>query len=144
MTLLGQPLVRHAWRSASIATLSMLVLSTRAAQAAGPWGPVANLRDDTNAHAGNKPAGGWYVTPIHAVLRARDGKVIVSGTGRIGQDSCNGTTQRGYGLTYVLDPAQLDAIEDGATLQVKPIDEKAKDPEHHVLYCSGQIPLADG
>lgn len=134
---------RHASRF--IATLSMLAFGP-SAQAAetGPWGPVASLRDDTNTHAGSKPAGGWYVTPIHAVLQARDGKVILSGTGRIAQSSCDGTTQRGYGLTFVLDPAQLDAIEDGATLQVKPIDEKAKDPEHHVLYCSGQIPLVDG
>jgi len=146
MTSLHPTKLRHAGRSVSVATLSLVALFSHAAQAAevGPWGPVASLRDDTNAHAGSKPAGGWYVTPIHAVLQARDGKIILSGTGRIAQNSCNGSTQRGYGLTFVLDPAQLDAVADGATLQVKPIDEKAKDPEHHVLYCSGQIPLADG
>jgi hypothetical protein len=146
MTLLHPTVLRHARRSFSVASLSILGLFAHAAPAAeaGPWGPLASLRDDTDAHAGSKPEGGWYVTPIHAVLRARDGKVILSGTGRIAKESCNGTTQRGYGLTFVLDPAQLDATEDGATLQVLPIDEKAKDPEHHVLYCSGQIPLADG
>jgi hypothetical protein len=130
----------------STTALAVVALLGRSAQAdqVGPWGPVVNLRDDTNTHAGSKPAGGWFVTPIHAVLQARDGKVVLSGTGRIGQSSCNGTTQRGYGLTFLLDPAQLDAATDGATVLVQPIDEKASDPEHHVLYCSGQIPLADG
>ncbi len=128
----------------AVALAASLSHDVRAAEV-GPWGPVASLRDDTNTHTGSKPSGGWYVTPIHAVLRARDGKVILTGTGRIAQNSCNGTTQRGYGLTFVLDPSQLDAGEDGATLQVKPIDEAARDDdERHVLYCSGQIPLADG
>src|SRR5688572_24090491 len=147
MTLLGQAPFRPSWRCTTIAALSMLALRTHAAHAAevGPWGPVANLRDDTDAHAGSKPAGGWYVTPIHAVLQARDGKVLVSGTGRIAPDSCDGTTQRGYGVTYLLDPAQIDAINDGATLLVQPIDEQARnDDERHVLYCSGHTPLADG
>jgi hypothetical protein len=103
------------------------------------------LRDDTATHAANKPAGGWYVTPIHAVLQASNGKVVVTGTKRTGQQSCNGSTQRNYGVSFVLDPAQLDAIEDGATLPVQPIAEQARDAdERHVLYCSGQVPLADG
>ena len=147
MTLIDTTMLRRSWRSVSLAVWSAAALFSSNAPAAeqGPWGPVASLRDDTATHAGSKPAGGWYVTPIHAVLRARDGKMILTGTGRIGQSSCNGTTQRGYGLTFVLDPAQLDAIEDGATLQVQPIQEEAKDrDERHVLYCSGQIPLADG
>jgi len=146
MKLLHQTVLRHPWSSIGLATLSLTAFSSRSALGAesGPWGPVASLRDDTDTHTGSKPAGGWYVTPIHAVLRARDGKVVISGTGRIGQASCNGSTQRGYGLTWVLDPAELDALKDGATLQVKPVDEKASDPGHHVLYCSGQIPLADG
>lgn len=147
MTLLDSTKLSRSWRSVSVAALWAAALFSQSAQAAetGPWGPVASLRDDTNAHTGSKPEGGWYVTPIHAVLRARDGKLILTGTGRIAQNSCNGTTQRGYGLTFVLDPAELDAIEDGATLQVKPIQEEAKDrDERHVLYCSGQIPLADG
>lgn len=137
----------HSRRAIAVATLSLAPLLGQSAQAAevGPWGPVASLRDDTATHTGSKPAGGWFVTPIHAVLQARDGKVIVSGTGRIAQNSCNGTTQRGYGLTFLLDPAQLDALEDGDTLPVQPIQEEARDDdERHVLYCSGQIPLADG
>jgi cytochrome c peroxidase len=144
---IDQARCRHSRHWASVAVLSVLALWPQAARAAaiGPWGPIATLRDDTDAHAGNKPAGGWYVTPIHAVLRARDGKVVITGTGRIGQDSCNGTTQRAYGVTFVLDPARLDAIDDGTTLLVQPIVEQARDNEdRHVLYCSGQIPLPDG
>jgi hypothetical protein len=124
--------------------LSLVSAPGRAAES-GPWGPIANLRDDTGTHTDNKPAGGWYVTPIHAVLKARDGKVLLTGTKRIGQDSCTTTTQRNYGVTFVLDPAELDAIEDGVTLPVQPIEESARDDdERHVLYCSGHIPLADG
>lgn len=135
--------VQSAWRLACFSTLALV--PTRAARAAeaGPWGALAALRDDTSAHTANQPVGGWYVTPIHAVLRARDGKVVLTGTERIGQQSCNGSTQRNYGVTFVLDPAQLDAIEDGAILPVQPIAEEGLD-ERHVLYCSGQVPLADG
>jgi hypothetical protein len=146
MTSAHQTALPRRWRSLSLATLCSLTFYSPSGQTAesGPWGPVASLRDDTSAGTGTKPAGGFYVTPIHAVLRARDGKVILTGTGRVAKDGCNGSTQRGYGLTFVLDPAQLDATLDAATLQVKPIDEQASDKEHHVLYCSGQIPLADG
>jgi hypothetical protein len=115
------------------------------AEKIGPWGAIASLRDDTDTHQANKPAGGWYVTPIHAVLQARDGKVLVTGTKRIGQQSCNGSTQRNYGVSFLLDPAQLDAVADGASLPVQPLQERARDDdERHVLYCSGHVPLADG
>ena len=83
------------------------------------------------------------MAPIHAVLRARDGKVNISGTKRIGDANCNGSTTRNHGLSFVLDPAQLDAVANGATLFVTPIDEKPKDARQ-VLYCSGHVPLADG
>jgi len=116
---------------------------TARAEKVGPWGAIANLRDDTATNTANKPAGGWYVTPIHAVLRPRDGKITVTGTKRIGQDSCSGTTSRNYGVSFVLNPADLDAGADGATLQVKPIDEKPK-AASQVMYCSGHVPLADG
>lgn len=146
MTTLARSAARSAWCLVGVSTLSTFAL-TREARAAevGPWGALAALRDDSAAHTSNKPAGGWYVTPIHAVLRARDGKVVLSGTERIGQQSCNGSTQRNYGLTFVLDPAELDAIEDGATVLVQPIAEQARNnDERHVLYCSGHVPLADG
>jgi hypothetical protein len=130
-----------------IAALSVLALVPETARAdeVGPWGPIASLRDDTSTHAANKPAGGWYVAPIHAVLRARDGKILLTGTKRIGQQGCDGSTSRNYGVTFVLDPAQLDAVDDGASLLVQPIQEQGReDDNHHVLYCSGHIPLADG
>lgn len=127
--------------AASLA-LSIPARSARA-EKVGPWGAIVNLRDDTTTHTASKPAGGWYVTPIHAVLRARDGKVVITGTKRIGQSNCNGTTQRNHGVSFVLDPAALDAAEDGANLPVTPIDEKAKDPRQ-VLYCSGHTLLPDG
>jgi hypothetical protein len=131
------------WLSLAALTSFALLAHPARAEKVGPWGAIANLRDDTNTHTASKPAGGWYVTPIHAVLRARDGKVTVTGTKRIGQNNCNGSTTRNYGVSFVLNPADLDAGADGATLLVRPIDEKPKDPRQ-VLYCSGQIPLADG
>jgi cytochrome c peroxidase len=138
---------RHRRHAISIALLSVLALSPQAARAieVGPWGAIGSLRDDTETNTLNKPAGGWFVAPIHAVLRARDGRVLLTGTKRIGTDSCNGSTQRNYGITFLLDPAQLDAAEDGEPLLVQPIPEQARnDDERHVLYCSGHIPLSDG
>jgi hypothetical protein len=136
----------YASRHALLMGLSLTCISFEARAAeSGPWGPIASLRDNTDTHPANKPEGGWFVTPIHAVLRARDGKVIFTGTKRIGQQSCDGSTQRNYGVSFVLEPAQLDAIEDGATLPIQPIQERSRDDdERHVLYCSGHIPLADG
>jgi hypothetical protein len=145
MNLICHRIFRRSCTLLTLAALASFALFTHPVRAAqdGPWGAVANLRDDTNTHTANKPAGGWYVTPVHAVLRARDGKVNISGTERIGQASCTGSTQRNYGVTFVLDPAQLDATADGATLLITPIDEKPKDPRQ-VLYCAGHIPLTDG
>jgi hypothetical protein len=142
----GQVRFGYVWRPTFIATLVGLAVCPDSAQAieSGPWGALASLRDDTNSHPDSKPAGGWYVAPIHAVLLARSGKVVVSGTKRIGQEGCNGSTTRNHGVSFVLDPAQLDAIDDGATLPVEPIPEQASDNEHHVLYCSAHIPMADG
>jgi cytochrome c peroxidase len=146
MTTLARVVARSTWCLACVSTLATFTLAHEAQAAqVGPWGALAALRDDSAAHTANKPAGGWYVTPIHAVLRARDGKVVLTGTERMGQQSCNGTTQRNYGVTFVLDPAQLDAIEDGESVLVQPIGEQARDgDERHVLYCSGHVPLADG
>ena len=131
------------WLSLTALTSFAVFAPPVRADKVGPWGAIALLRDDTTTHSASKPAGGWYVTPIHAVLRARDGKVTITGTKRIGQSSCNGSTTRNHGVSFVLNPADLDAGADGATLLVKPIDEKAKDP-NQVLYCSGHIPLVDG
>jgi hypothetical protein len=112
-------------------------------QQSGPWGPVALLRDNTNTFAG-KPSGGWYVTPIHANLRASDGKVMITGFGRKAEPGCNGSTQRQVGESWILDPAVLDATSDGQTLFVSPLNEQNADPVHEVLYCAGHNTLADG
>ncbi len=136
---------RAVCRFAALATLSTLAFTPQTASAQGTWGNVATLRDDTDANPQNKPAGGWYVAPIHGVLLARSGKVVMTGTKRIAQDSCDGSTQRNFGATFVLDPAELDAAGAGATLMVQPLDEQARDNDvRHVLYCSGQMPLPDG
>jgi hypothetical protein len=108
----------------------------------GPWGHISAIRDDTATFSG-RPAGGWYVTPIHVTLRPKDGKVLVTGFGRKGQLNCTGATQREVGETWLLDPAQLDALE-GNTLFVTPINEQNLDTTHHVLYCAGHAPMTDG
>ena len=69
----------------------------------GPWGPIAKLRDDTNQFPQEKPAGGWYVAPIHATLRASDGKVLISGFGP-GESNCTsgqGGTAREHGESFI-------------------------------------------
>ena len=110
----------------------------------GPWGAVVKLRDDTNTYSAGKPSGGWYVAPIHVTLQAADGKLLVTGFGRKAEANCAGNTQRQNPETYLVAPDQIDALADGATLLVQPIDEQSKDPTHHVLYCSGHTTLADG
>jgi hypothetical protein len=108
----------------------------------GPWGHISAVRDDTATFPG-RPAGGWYVTPIHATVRATDGKVLITGFGRKAEASCSSSTQRETGETWLLDPAQLDAL-DGSPLFVAPINEQNEDPEHDVLYCAGHNTLSDG
>jgi len=132
---------------AGLASLAVSAHGTALAEQAGPWGPIAKLRDDTNRFPTGKPAGGWYVAPIHATLRASDGKILISGFGRKGESNCtsgHGGTAREQGESFVFNPADIDAMSDGDTLSVQSIDEQAVDPVHHVLYCSGQITLADG
>jgi hypothetical protein len=113
---------------------------------ANGWGPVSLLRDNTSTFPTGKPSGGWYVTPIHAILRP-DGKVLISGFSRKGASNCtngSGGTQRENGMTWLLDPTVLDSNPDNATLLTTPINEQNLDPDHDVLYCAGHSPLADG
>jgi hypothetical protein len=110
----------------------------------GPWGGVVELRDDTGTFPTGKPAGGWYVTPIHATVRASDGKVLITGFGRKAEASCTGSTQRETGTTWLLDPSAIDALDDGQTLFVTPINEQNLDTSRHVLYCAGHNTLSDG
>ena len=124
-----------------LAGVAMTMHGPAWADKVGPWGPIAKLRDDTNRFPQEKPAGGWYVAPIHATLRASDGKVLISGFGRKGESNCTsgqGGTAREHGESFVFNPADLDAINDGDVLPVQSIDEQAEDPVHQVLYCSGQ------
>jgi hypothetical protein len=108
------------------------------------WGAVSLIRDNTTTFTNGKPSGGWYVTPIHANLRASDGKVLITGFSRKGASACSGTTQRQNGMTWVLDPGVVDAAADGSTMLVTPINEQNRDTVHDVLYCAGHSTLADG
>ena len=64
-----------------------------AVDTANGWGPLSLLRDTTNTFPTGKPSGGWYVTPIHAMLLP-DGKVLISGFSRKGASGCtNGAGQ---------------------------------------------------
>ncbi|MBC8133870.1 MAG: hypothetical protein H7X95_12875, partial [Deltaproteobacteria bacterium] len=120
------------------------VKPTVSALESGPWGAIAELRDDTNRYTNGKPVGGWYVTPVHATLRATDGNVLITGFGRVAESGCSGTTQRQVGETFVVSPGEIDAANDGDTLFVQSIDEQNLDPVHDVLYCAGHTTMADG
>jgi len=102
------------------------------------WGPVVDLRDNSNAFPDGKPPGGWWVTPIHANLLA-NGKVLVTGWSRHDRESCVLGGTRRHGTTFVVDPDDLTASSFGVT----PIDEHGS-PAADVLYCSGQAPMPDG
>jgi hypothetical protein len=102
------------------------------------WGPLVSLRDDTQMFPGDKPAGGWWVTPIHTTLLA-DGKVLVTGWGRRDRVSCVAGGTRKNGVSFILDPADLTT----SSLNITPIDEAPEQPSD-VLYCAGFTPMPDG
>lgn len=119
------------------------------------WGPSLALRDDTGTFA-NRPAGGWFVSPIHVTLMP-DGKVLATGWGRAQLDRCQFPEgSRAHGETFVLDPAALGAKRSPGDFAVTPIDEVlGRDfklnpgdapnlwtPE--VLYCAGHTPTSGG
>ena len=103
------------------------------------WGPVVELRDDTATWQEGKPAGGWWVTPIHALLLP-DGDVLVTGWGRRDRNECTMGGTRKHGVSFRLSPEELNA---GGSYAVRPIDEKGS-PATDALYCAGHSPLADG
>jgi hypothetical protein len=105
----------------------------------GPWGWLVELRDDTLTFPG-KPAGGWYVAPIHVTLMPRTGKVLITGFGRKAEADCPAGTTRQVGETFVLDPNLLDSDVEFIT----PLNEQNNPATSDVLYCSGHNPLADG
>jgi hypothetical protein len=104
----------------------------------GVWGPLVELRDDSDRWPVDKPAGGWWVTGMHANLLA-DGRVLITGWERRDRDTCGFRGTRRHGVSFLLDPAtDLDA----PTFHLQPLDERGRDED--VLYCSGHAPLADG
>jgi hypothetical protein len=117
------------------------VMTAGVSFAADSWGPLVNLRDNTNAFPdASKPADGWVVTPIHATLLA-DGKVLITGWGRRDLNSCSAGGSRRNGTSFVLDPNNLP---NGGTLHVQPINEAPQPNTGDVLYCAGHTPIADG
>jgi Domain of unknown function (DUF1929) len=120
---------------------------------ANGWGPVRLLRDNTNTFTNGKPGGGWFVTPIHVNLRP-DGKVLVTGFSRKAASGCSngaGGTQRQNGMTWLLNPSDLDPPDpddpdatDMTTLLTQPINEQNLDTARDVLYCAGHSTMADG
>ena len=111
---------------------------------ANGWGALSLIRDNTNTFTNGKPSGGWFVTPIHANLRASDGKVLITGFSRKGNASCTSTQVRQNGMTWILDPAVVDSAADNSTMLVTPINEQNRDTAHDVLYCAGHSTLPDG
>jgi hypothetical protein len=105
---------------------------------ANSWSPIVELRDDSDRFAAGKPAGGWYVTPIHANLLA-DGRVLVTGWGRRDHDHCQTGGSRRNGTSFLLDPGLVTS----GSLRLNPLDEQPGTPGD-VLYCAGHAPLADG
>lgn len=103
------------------------------------WGDLVQLRDNSNMFSTGKPAGGWFVTPIHVTLLST-GKLLVTGWGRRDPDHCGDHGSRLTGTTFILDP---DALPSG-TLNVQPLDEARAPGTQDVLYCSGHTPIADG
>ncbi|HWV16323.1 MAG TPA: galactose oxidase-like domain-containing protein [Cellvibrio sp.] len=107
---------------------------------ADSWGPLVELRDNTNSFPNNKPSGGWFVTPIHATLLT-DGNVLITGWGRRDLNSCGSGGTRKNGTSFVLNP---NTLPNGGTLNIQPINEVPASGTEDVLYCAGHSPLADG
>lgn len=124
----------------AVSLMSSLMLSACDVKtpAADAWGPVVELRDDSDMWPKGKPMGGWWVTPIHATLLP-SGQVLITGWGRRDHSDCKEGGTRKKGVTFLLDPAKLT----GNSSNVVPVDEQGSHASD-VLYCAGHGPLADG
>lgn len=125
------------WLLPVAALLSGLVAAPAMADS---WTNNIELRDDSSLFPTNKPAGGWWVAPIHATLLT-DGKVLVTGWGRRDHDTCGMGGTRLNGTSFILDP---NALPGSGTLNVQPLPESQLSGTSDVLYCAGHTPLADG
>jgi hypothetical protein len=109
----------------------------------GEWSAQVSLRDAiTHDPDLATPAGGWYVTPIHATLLP-SGKVFVTGWSRAAHDSCTFPEgSRRNGASFILDPAQL-AVTEPREMAITPLDEQLppEPPWKKVLYCAGHSPI---
>lgn len=107
---------------------------------ADSWTNNIELRDDSGLFPNGKPAGGWWVAPIHATLLT-DGKVLISGWGRRDHDNCGMGGTRLNGTSFILDPNALPA---SGTLNIQPLPEAQLAGTSDVIYCAGHVPMADG
>ncbi|KAJ3330322.1 hypothetical protein HDU76_005962 [Blyttiomyces sp. JEL0837] len=117
-----------------------------------PWTPNVDFIDTSNFYSQNKPAGGWYVTPIHATL-LKTGQIFIVGWGRRDYSNCvkpDGT--RKHGVSFVINQSDIVAAGNGPIpaagrnptfIIPTPIADLRQGPED-TLYCSGQVTLPDG
>lgn len=112
----------------------------------GEWGPKIELRDRTTVDAEvERPAEGFFVTPIHASLMP-SGKVFVTGWSRSEPASCRFPEgSRRNGVSFMIDPETALRGEPNE-LAVQPIDENVTSLRSwkSVLYCAGHAPVVIG
>ena len=131
-----------------------LIYSPRARRRGTPrWHPLAFPRH-IGSSVDTAGAGGW-VTAVHANLVASTGAVLLTGWKRERVSTCDAGLSGAplkVGVSFLLDPAHLDALEAQAvalgsslnlTLPIVALDE-APINATDALYCSGHAPLRDG
>lgn len=107
---------------------------------ADSWTNNIDLRDDSATFPNGKPAGGWWVTPIHATLLT-DGRVLITGWSRRDKENCGMGGTRLNGTSFTIDPNNLPT---SGTHYIQPIAEMQQAGTADVLYCAGTTPIADG
>jgi hypothetical protein len=108
------------------------------------WTPLTMLRDAGNRWVVGRPAGGWWVTAIHANMIPSTGQLLLTGWGRSQEFACTSAGARKFGVSFLLHPSELDAQPMlNASLNVRTLGEAPRQPGD-VLYCSGHTTLKDG